>query len=170
MPKAFFFFFKVSVCICEPLCFSMICLSCIIRRTYTVQSARSRFQKIYSVSCTISHYMKLYMSTAASDGLPRVKARSPRLRTATAIMHPSIILSILKGTLANLIIDSPDAAVLRRGWNNLLSLRMVWPRASSALADKWGRGGREKKKERGLKSFIWRKKAKHTGATRSGFV
>lgn len=80
--------------------------------------------------------MKLYMSTAVSDGLPRVKARSPRLRTATAIVHPSIILSILKGTLANLIIDSPDAAVLRRGWNNLLSLRMVWPRASSALADK----------------------------------
>lgn len=146
-------FFIVSE---EPVHCSMICLICLIGCTYTVQSARSRFQKIYSVSCTISHYMKLYMSTAMSDGLPCVKARSPRLHTATAIMHPSITLSILKGTLANLIIDSPDAAVLRRGWNNLLSLRMVWPRASSALADKWGGGKKktERKTERGLKSFM----------------
>ncbi len=49
---------------------------------------------------------------------------------------PSLSLSVLKGTLANLIIDLPDAAVLRRGWNNLPSLRMVWPSASSALAEK----------------------------------
>lgn len=49
---------------------------------------------------------------------------------------PSVFRSILKGTAANLIIDLPDAAVLRRGWNNLPSLQMGWPSASSALAGK----------------------------------
>lgn len=36
-----------------------------------------------------------------------------------SFIPPSLFLSVLKGTLANLIIDLPDAAVLRRGWNNL---------------------------------------------------
>lgn len=73
-----------------------------------------------------------------SPGLPQY-ILPPLSLSLPSRIPPSLFLSILKGTLANLIIDLPDAAVLRRGWNNLLSLRMVWPRASSALADKWKR-------------------------------
>lgn len=117
--------------------------------------------------------MKLYTSTAMSDGLPCVTTSTttnppplpPPCLLHTSIMHPSIILSILKGTPANLIIDSPDAAVLRRGCNNLLSLRRVWPRASSALADKWGRRGGEWA-EKGIKKLYIKKEKQSARAQR----
>lgn len=87
---------------------------------------------------------------------PCLKSWSPPLNSPSLPLHhcipPSLFLSILKGTLANLIIDSPDAAVLRRGWNNLPILWAHWPGASSALAEKV---------KIGLKSFWCRMKAHH---------
>lgn len=80
--------------------------------------------------------MKFYRASAISDGLPCVNPPLPSILSLPSYIPPSLFLLVLKGTLANLIIDLPDAAVLRRGWNNLLSLRTVWPGASSALAEK----------------------------------
>lgn len=110
-----------------------------------VQSTGSRFQKIYSLLHTISHYMKFYRPSAESDGLSCVKPWFSSMRSRSlvslSLSHPASLHRsspcILKGVMANLIIDLPDAAVLRRGWNNLLSLQRVWHRASSALAKMW---------------------------------
>lgn len=83
--------------------------------------------------------MKFYRASAVSDGLSPDSPQcilTPSLFSLSVSSRnpPSLFPRILKGVMANLIIDLPDAAVLRRGWNNLLSLQRVWHRASSALA------------------------------------
>ena len=71
--------------------------------------------------------MKLYRAFAIFDGLHCIRPwwspppLPPSLPPSSCI-PPSLFLSLLKGTPANLIIDLPDAAVLRKSWTNLSEL------------------------------------------------